>query len=62
MRNLSGFAIPGDGEVSLCEVDGRLHSMKFEYANISAFTNAVSLVIIILNLSLLYYMLSIIVN
>ncbi|KAK5646188.1 hypothetical protein RI129_004652 [Pyrocoelia pectoralis] len=40
MNNLSIFESPKAGEVTLCEVDGRIHSMNYEYANISAFTNS----------------------
>lgn len=43
MRNLFEFHAPTDGEVTLCEVDGRVHSMNYEYANTNVFTNTVSL-------------------
>lgn len=42
MRNLLEFQAPTDGEVTLCEVDGRIHSMNYEYANVNVFTNTVS--------------------
>lgn len=42
LESLFDFAPCPEGEITLCEVDGRLHSMKLEYANITAFTNAVS--------------------
>lgn len=45
LDSLSDFIPCPEGDITLCEVDGRLHSMKHEYANISAFTNAVSWVI-----------------
>lgn len=41
LESLSDFAPCPEGEIILCEVDGRLHSMKHEFANITAFTNAV---------------------
>lgn len=43
MRNLLEFQAPIDGEVTLCEVDGRVHSMNYEYANVNVFTNTVRL-------------------
>lgn len=42
MKSLNIFQAPNDGEITLCEVDGRVHSMNYEYANISAFTTTVS--------------------
>lgn len=42
METLIGFSPNDEGEASLCEVDGRLLSMKYEYANISVFTTSVS--------------------
>ncbi|KAI4469793.1 aladin [Holotrichia oblita] len=41
MRTLLEFQAPTDGEVTLCEVDGRIHSMNYEYANVNVFTNTV---------------------
>ncbi|KAK4879347.1 hypothetical protein RN001_007493 [Aquatica leii] len=41
MDNLSVFQPPVPGEVTLCEVDGRTHSMNYEYANVSAFTTSI---------------------
>uniref|UniRef100_A0A1Y1ND83 Aladin seven-bladed propeller domain-containing protein n=2 Tax=Photinus pyralis TaxID=7054 RepID=A0A1Y1ND83_PHOPY len=40
MNNLSIFEVPTYGEVTLCEVDGKVHSMHYEFANIAAFTNS----------------------
>ncbi|CAH1117706.1 unnamed protein product [Phaedon cochleariae] len=41
MRNLHDFELPNDGEISLCEINGRIHSMNYDYANVNAFTNTV---------------------
>lgn len=42
MKDLFGFNYAEEGEVALCELDGRLNCMQYEYANINAFTNTVS--------------------
>lgn len=47
MRNLSEFQAPTDGEVTLCEVDGCIHSANFEYANVNIFTNSVTSVTLV---------------
>ncbi|XP_074030052.1 aladin [Leptinotarsa decemlineata] len=41
MRNLHDFDLPNDGEISLCEINGRVHSMNHDYTNVSAFTTTV---------------------
>ncbi|KAG5893708.1 hypothetical protein JTB14_017815 [Gonioctena quinquepunctata] len=41
MRNLQDFDLPNDGEISLCEINGRVHCMNYDYANVSAFTTTV---------------------
>ncbi|XP_017779368.1 PREDICTED: aladin-like [Nicrophorus vespilloides] len=41
MNSLQDFTCPNDGELTLCEVDGRIHSMNFEFANVNAFTNTI---------------------
>lgn len=43
MRTLIDFQAPLDGEITLCEVNGHIHSMNFEFANVNTFTKAVSL-------------------
>ncbi|KRT78158.1 translation initiation factor eIF2A [Oryctes borbonicus] len=40
MRTLYDFQAPTDGEVTLCEVDGRIHSANFEFTNVNIFTNS----------------------
>lgn len=42
MKDLFGFNTAEEGEIALCELDGRLHCMKYDYANINAFTVSVS--------------------
>lgn len=42
MKDLKSFQIPNDSETTVCEVDGKLHSMNYSYANIAAFTSTVS--------------------
>ncbi|XP_018577901.1 aladin [Anoplophora glabripennis] len=39
MRNLEAFEVPNDGEIALCEINGRMQSMNYNYANVNAFTN-----------------------
>ncbi|XP_022916047.1 aladin-like [Onthophagus taurus] len=41
MKNLFDFTAPPDNEITLCEVDGRVHSMNIEFANLNIFTNVV---------------------
>lgn len=41
MKDLFGFNTAEEGEIALCELDGRLNCMQYDYANINAFTNAV---------------------
>ncbi|EFA03757.2 aladin [Tribolium castaneum] len=41
MRNLEDFPVPIDGEVTLCEINGRMQCMNHEFANVSTFTTAV---------------------
>ncbi|KAJ8967810.1 hypothetical protein NQ314_002619 [Rhamnusium bicolor] len=41
MRNLEDFEVPNDGEISLCEINGRMLSMNYDYANVNAFTKTV---------------------
>ncbi|CAH0558280.1 unnamed protein product [Brassicogethes aeneus] len=41
MRNLQDFEVPNDGEISVCEINGRMQSMNLEYANVNAFTTSV---------------------
>ncbi|KAJ8956838.1 hypothetical protein NQ318_014252 [Aromia moschata] len=41
MRCLTDFEVPNDGEISLCEINGRMHAMNYNYANVNAFTNTV---------------------
>lgn len=41
MRTLEDFQIPNDGEIALCEINGHIHSMNFDYANVNKFTNTV---------------------
>jgi hypothetical protein len=44
MCSLSGFpALPPMGHISLCEVDGRVHSMHAEEADVHMFTYTVSI-------------------
>lgn len=43
MRNLEDFQLPNDGEVTLCGINGRVHSVNFDFANVNVFTNSVSL-------------------
>ncbi|XP_050309665.1 aladin-like [Anthonomus grandis grandis] len=42
MRNLSEFNVhvPNDNEIALCEINGRVHYMNAEYANVGAFTTS----------------------
>jgi hypothetical protein len=48
MCSLRGFsAFPPVGHVSLCEVEGRVHSMRAEEADILIFTNTVSIILFI---------------
>ena len=43
MCSLRGFPpVPPVGHVTLCEVDGRVHSLPAEQADVHIFTNAVS--------------------
>lgn len=42
MRNLEALEVPNDGEISLCEINGRMQSMNYNYANVNAFTDTVS--------------------
>lgn len=42
MRNLADFELPSENEIALCEINGRVHCMNAEYANVGAFTNSVS--------------------
>ncbi|KAJ3633654.1 hypothetical protein MTP99_010590 [Tenebrio molitor] len=41
MRNLEDFSVPNDGEITLCEINGRMQCANYEYANVSVFTNSV---------------------
>lgn len=41
LPNLEKFSIPNDGEISLCEINGRMHCANYDYANVNAFTNSV---------------------
>ncbi|XP_060516995.1 aladin-like [Cylas formicarius] len=41
MKNLNEFQVPNDYEIPLCEINGKVHCMNAEYANINTFTNAV---------------------
>lgn len=43
MRNLEDFHPPLDGEIALCEINGRIISRSFEFANVNAFTNTVGI-------------------
>jgi hypothetical protein len=48
MCSLHGFpAVPPQGHVSLCEVEGRVYSMPAEQANVHTFTTAVSIIFFI---------------
>ncbi|VEN34662.1 unnamed protein product [Callosobruchus maculatus] len=40
MKGLHEFEVPNDGEICLCEINGRVHSMNYDYANLNAFTDA----------------------
>ncbi|CAH2011328.1 unnamed protein product [Acanthoscelides obtectus] len=40
MKGLHEFEVPNDGEICLCEINGRVHSVNYEYANLDAFTDA----------------------
>lgn len=42
MRTLDDFQLPNDGEICLCEINGHVHSMACDYANVNKFTNTVS--------------------
>lgn len=42
MKSLQGFNTAQPNEIPLCEVDGRLHCMQYDFANVSTFTNSVS--------------------
>lgn len=56
MRSLIDFEVPKRGEVTLCEIDGRVISSCYDFPNINIFTTAVSEVMFHLNLeSRLYY-------
>ncbi|KAF5291841.1 hypothetical protein FQA39_LY14178 [Lamprigera yunnana] len=39
MNNLSIFESPNEGEVTLCEVDGKIYSTDYKLGNVSAYTN-----------------------
>ncbi|CAG9858264.1 unnamed protein product [Phyllotreta striolata] len=39
MRNLQEFQLPVDGEISLCQINGRVFSRNYDVTNLSAFTN-----------------------
>lgn len=41
MRTLDDFQLPNDGELALCEINGHIHSMNYDYANVNKFTNTV---------------------
>ncbi|KAF5283918.1 hypothetical protein FQR65_LT13679 [Abscondita terminalis] len=41
MDNLLGFQPPVEGEVTVCEVDGKIHTMSYDCLNISIFTTSV---------------------
>lgn len=41
MKSLFGFTPLSDGEIPICEVDGRLHFMDSDYSNISIYTTSV---------------------
>lgn len=41
MRTLEDFQLPNDGEVALCEINGHVHSMNYDFANVKNFTNSV---------------------
>ncbi|XP_076270083.1 aladin-like [Rhynchophorus ferrugineus] len=42
MRNLHDFDYPSDGEVAVCELNGRVHYMEAQYANVGTFTNSIA--------------------
>ena len=50
MRSLIEFEVPKHGEVTLCEIDGRVISSNYEFSNISIFATSVSEVTFHLNL------------
>lgn len=41
MKTLIDFQLPNDGELALCEINGHVHSMNCDYANVNKFTNTV---------------------
>lgn len=47
MRTLEDFHPPLDGEISLCEINGRVLSRSFEFTNVNAFTNTVGILQIV---------------
>lgn len=54
MKDLFGFNYAEEGEISLCQLDGKLNCMQYEFANLSSFTKAVSEVIIFKYCCLIY--------
>lgn len=44
MKNLQEFQTPVDGEIPVCEINSRVHtiSVNLDFTNINAFTTAVS--------------------
>lgn len=43
MRGLESFEVPNDGEISLCEINGRMQAMNYNCANVNALTDTVSI-------------------
>lgn len=41
MKTLEDFQLPDDGELALCEINGHIHSMKYDNADVNKFTNRV---------------------
>lgn len=48
MRNLQEFQAPVDGEIPVCEVNSRVHtiSVNLDFTNINAFTTVVRVFIL----------------
>lgn len=44
MKSMTDFVTPAEGEITLCEVDGRVHSMSCDYYDVNTFTSTVSFI------------------
>lgn len=41
MKTLEDFQLSLNGELALCEINGHVHSMSYNYANVNKFTDSV---------------------